>query len=70
MDKSTKGSLILWAKIKANWWALWHRQCVYTESTQDSYGIYFSTTLVATCTGSIKNEDLQIKKVFYERTER
>ena len=69
MNKSIKGSSILWAKIKANLWALTHGQSVYTESAPDKFGVGFYTTLVATCTGSAKNQDLQIKKVFYERTE-
>jgi hypothetical protein len=67
--KTIKGNSILWSKIKANFWALFHMQQVYTEMKKDEYGIHFYTTFVATCTGSMKGEDLEIKKVFYERVE-
>ena len=66
--QTKKGLSVFWARIKANTYALCHMQCVYTESKKGFSEVYYHTTLVATCTGSLKTGDLKIKKVFYEAT--
>ena len=62
-----KGRSVQWAKIKANCYALFHGQCVYTETKRNSGEVHHHITLVATCTGSLVSDDFEIKKVFYER---
>ena len=68
MTKTEKGLSVIWAKIKANTYALFHMQCIYTESQKTGMDVYYHTTLVATCTGSLKTGDFEIRKVFYETT--
>jgi len=61
------GQSVLWALVKANLYALFRLQSVYTERVADEYGIDYTVTLVATCIGSMRGGNLVIKKVFYEK---
>jgi len=64
-----KGQSVLLAKIRANLWCLWiPAQSVYVERTREAgWGKEFRVMLVATCTGSIRGGNLEVKKVYYER---